>query len=239
MHEGSREREPLLPASRELAGEALPVGVDRGEPDGPLAALGQLGPLEAVDRREEVEVLENGEVLVEREPLRNVSDAPADLFAVRHHVQAVDPGASLRRREETAEDPDERRLAGAVRTEEPVDLAARNAERDAVEGPHLAEVARHPLDLDPVIARRIRHQFSTSRTVAAMPGRSSGARSIATFEPKHWSMRCTRVTTLHGVLSDCVRISTTLPGNSRFGYVSTFSIAICPRRTRPSSGSGT
>src|SRR5262249_445008 len=181
----------------------------------------------------------NGEVLVEREPLRNVSDAPADLFAVRHHVQAVDPGASLRRREETAEDPDERRLAGAVGTEEPVDLTARNPERDAVDGPPLAEVARHPLDLDTVVARRVRHQFSTSRTVEAMPGRSSGARSIATFTPKTWSMRWSSVCTLRGVYSDCVRISTTLPGNSRFGYVSTLSVACCPRWTRPSSGSGT
>ena len=50
-----------------------------------------------------------------------------------------------------------------------------------------------------------------------MPGLSSGVGSIATLTPKTWSIRWSSVWTLRGVYSACVRISTTWPGNSRFG----------------------
>src|SRR5262249_50062693 len=94
---------------------------------------------------------------VERELLRHVADPAPDLLAVRGHVEAVDPRAALRRREQPTEDPNQRGLAGAVRAEQAVDLAAWHAERDLVEGADLAEVAGHALDLDPVLTRRLGH----------------------------------------------------------------------------------
>ena len=122
-------------------------------------------------------------------------------------------GASLRRREQAAEDADERRLARAVGAEQAVDLAARHVQRDLVERANRPEVAGHALAprcrrrsvggcLAPVDRSPGRH--SSSRTVAAMPGFSSGVGSIATFTPNTWSMRWSSVWTLRGVYSACV-----------------------------------
>ena len=53
-------------------------------------------PREAVDARVEVEVLAHREVVVERELLAHVADAPADLLALRRDVEAEHAGACPR-----------------------------------------------------------------------------------------------------------------------------------------------
>ena len=58
------------------------------------------------------------------------------------------------RRQERGQHVHGRRLAGAVRAEEAVDLAGRDGEVDPVDRAHVLELADEPLDLDPVVRLR-------------------------------------------------------------------------------------
>src|SRR5206468_12368315 len=124
-----------------------------------------------------------------------------------------------------------------------VDLPAAHGEGHLVQGPDLAEVAGDAAHLDaealvgPRLGRRHRRAHGTRRTRAAIPGFSSGAGSMATFTPKTCSLRWSTVWMLRGVYSARSRISTTRPGNSRRGNVSTVMAAGWPTRTRPRLGS--
>src|SRR5262249_33010398 len=244
VHERRGEREALLPSAGELAREPMAVGADRGQVDRPLAPLLQLLALQAVDRREEVEGLPDRQGFVEPELLGHVADPPADLFSLFDDVEPVHGRAPFGGRQKAAQDPDEGGLAGPVGAEQPVDFAARNGQGDLVERPDRPEVPGDAVHEDPEIAAdadgrpRRRGAHSTSLTVAAIPGFNSGAGSMATLTPKTWSIRWSSVWTLRGVYSDCVRISTTFPENSRWGHVSTLIAARWPTRTRPSCGSG-
>src|SRR5947199_230073 len=140
--------EALLPAAGERAREAVAVRADVREVDCPFDALATLGAFQAINRAEELEVLHHGEVAIEREGLRDVADVRAHLLAVALDVEAVDGGVAAGRDEKAAEDADERRLAGAVRTEEAEDLAARDLQRDAVERTNGAEVLADVLDVN-------------------------------------------------------------------------------------------
>src|SRR5205814_1985053 len=179
-----------------------------------LDPLATLGALQAINRAEELEVLHHGEVAIERESLRDVADVRAHLLAVALDVEAVDGGVAAGRDEETAEDADERRLAGAVRAEETEDLAARDLQRDAVERADGAEVLADVLDVDADVAvgrrgvpRGARNDsgahsgvpFTPRSTSAAMPGLSFGFGSTITFTANTSSTRCARVCTLRGV----------------------------------------
>src|SRR5262249_19474998 len=241
VHQGGGEGQPLLPAPGELGGQPVPVGIEAGEADGPLPPLPVPLAAQAVGRREEVEVLEGGQVLVERELLGHVADPAPDLLAAPADVEAVDRRVPLGRREQPAEDPDERRLAGAVGAEQAVDLAAGHRQRHLVEGTEAPEIARDLAHLDAVAVvgggRGIAH--GSSRTVAAIPGFSSGAGAISIFTAKTLSLRWLRVWTLRGVYWARGLISTTLPGNVRWGNVSMVRAAAWPLRTRPSRVSGT
>ncbi len=79
---------------------------------------------EPVDAGEEVEVLAHGQILVEREPLAHVADVPADRLALGGDVEAEHGGVARGGGQQAAQDPDQRRLARAVRSEQAVDLAA-------------------------------------------------------------------------------------------------------------------
>ena len=57
VHHGAGQREPLLPAARQLAGEAVLLALEPRHVDGPGLALAGLGPAQAVDAAEEAEVL--------------------------------------------------------------------------------------------------------------------------------------------------------------------------------------
>jgi hypothetical protein len=130
-----------------------------------LGLLGQVEPVdEVVDRRSYVsgaQSAKRGEVL---EVLPDVQ-APVDgAVALEdggqlprrdprrpHGVDAVDGDRSRRRRDESADRFDRRRLAGSVGAEEPDDLARRDLEGHIVEGdevtPRAAPVGlRQPLD---------------------------------------------------------------------------------------------
>src|SRR5262249_26056289 len=112
VHQGGGEGQPLLPTSRELAGKSIAIRADLDQVDGPFATHTSLAPaVDAVDLSEEVEILDHGEVLVEAEALRDVTDASADFFSLSHHVEAVNEGAPLGGFEQAAQNADQRGFA--------------------------------------------------------------------------------------------------------------------------------
>ena len=148
MDGGARQRDALLPATRQRARELLPaVGEPRArEHRVDPRAPGSQG--HAVDARIEGEVLEDGEVLVEAEALGHVADALLDALGLPHDVAARDGPAAAGGIEDAAEHPDEGGLAGAVRAEDAEDLPAADVERDVAHGDELAEAARQVRRVD-------------------------------------------------------------------------------------------
>ena len=78
-------------------------------------------------------------------------DASARAARAGRSASAVEPHLAGGRRVDAGEDADQRRLAGAVRPDEPDDLAALDRERDAGERVHAAEAL---LDVDALEQRR-------------------------------------------------------------------------------------
>jgi hypothetical protein len=158
VHEREREVRPALHAAR----VAADLAVRRlGEAD----ALEQLGPPrgalgggEPVQPALERHVLAPGEEVVERGLLQRGADAAAHLLAVAGDVEAGDRGGARGRRQERREHEDRGRLAGAVRPEEPVDLARRHLEVDPVDRPDAAlELPDEALDDDAPPLSRAAH----------------------------------------------------------------------------------
>src|SRR5207249_12224491 len=89
----------------------------------PTSSIGSPLLRHAVDAAEEVNVLLDREVIVERELLRHVPDVAANGLGVARDVVSADSGAAARRAEQPAENPDRGGLAGAVRPEKSEDLA--------------------------------------------------------------------------------------------------------------------
>ena len=101
---------------------------------------------EVVQAAEHPEVLAAGQVLVDRRVLAGEPDRLPDRLRLAQHVEAGDPRAAGVRPEQRREDAHGRRLAGAVRAEQPEHGALLHLEVDAVERAHLA-LAR-AVDLD-------------------------------------------------------------------------------------------
>src|SRR5262249_6785196 len=80
--------------------------------------------------------------------LRHVADPALDAFGILRDVDAADRRGARGRREQSAQHPDRRRLAGAVAAEEAEDLAATDVERDVVDRDERAEAPRQTADLD-------------------------------------------------------------------------------------------
>src|SRR5262249_21882898 len=95
-------------------------------------------PLDAVELREEAQVLQAAHARVEVLVGEHQVDQRPDARPLPRDVEAEDGGAAAARSRAAAEDADRRRLAGAVVAEQAEDLALGDVERDAVERLHLA-----------------------------------------------------------------------------------------------------
>ena len=107
---------------------------------------------DSIDARVELDVLRHAQVRVERYLLGDVADAGARGGRMAHDVDAVDHDAARARREEAGQHADRRRLAAAVRAEEPEDLACRDRERETVDRGEGSEAA-HEVVADDGVAR--------------------------------------------------------------------------------------
>jgi hypothetical protein len=104
---------------------------------------------DAVQRRLQLDQLGAGHQRVERRLLQRDADPAAHLRRFGCDVVAGDAGVAAGRAQQRHEHPHGRRLAGAVGSEEAVDLARGNLEVDAVDGLQPAlEPSLQPDDLD-------------------------------------------------------------------------------------------
>src|SRR5690606_10276343 len=114
MHHCRGERQPLLPAARQAACELVsPV---REPESGQRVVHKAAARLEGVEPRDEVEVLLDRQVLIEREALRHVADLELDQVGLRQDIVAKTGAAAGVRPEQPADHPYGSRLAGTVRT---------------------------------------------------------------------------------------------------------------------------
>ena len=148
MDERDRQVEAALHAAR--VGRDTPVeGVADVDELGQLAEAARGGrAAQAVKARLQAQQLAAGLFRVNRGGLQSGADREAHLLGLVHHVEAGDARAASRGHEQRAEHPHHRRLAGTVRPEEAVDLAARDRQVDAVDGAQVAEGAGQALGLD-------------------------------------------------------------------------------------------
>ena len=131
VQHGGGQRQALLPAARERAGE-LVRAVGEAEP---LQRLGHplAPPVQGVEAGDEVEVLPDGEILVEAEALGHVADLALDRPRLVDDVVAEAGAAAAVGRQQAAQHADGRGLAAAVGAEEAADLAALDLDAEVVD----------------------------------------------------------------------------------------------------------
>jgi len=119
-------------------GDAYPLPHAAGEAaERPAAGRGEVHQLEqlvdagagaapgkALDRRQVGEELAGAQVGIDAEVLRQVAELPAQLPRIAHDVMALPQHAPRGRPGHGGEDAHQRRLAGAVRTQQPEDARA-------------------------------------------------------------------------------------------------------------------
>ena len=146
MDQAGGEGHALLPSAGKFSRQLLRTV---REPEFLDAFLHQLRPVfHAVHARDKIEILGNGQVLVEAETLRHIADLLLDRFAVVDDIVAEAGAAAGVGAEQAAKHADESRLAAAVGTEKSVDFAGGHLEIDLVDDGVLAEALCHPFDID-------------------------------------------------------------------------------------------
>ncbi|MCU0257349.1 MAG: hypothetical protein MUF60_11485 [Vicinamibacterales bacterium] len=123
------ERELLLHAARQPLRQARAERCELHHVEQPVPASAVLG--HAVNLGEEGDVLVDRQVAVEAEPLREVAHPGGDGVMLPDRVVAEYAEGAAVRPEQAAEQPDRRRLAGAVRADEAEHLAAVHRVRHA------------------------------------------------------------------------------------------------------------
>ena len=108
-------------------------------------ALAQELAVEPVETADELHVLAGGEIGVERHVLGHVADARLGRERALGDLEVADVHAARVALQEPAHHADRRRLPGAVRSEQPVGLAARDREAHVVDRDPVAESAREVL----------------------------------------------------------------------------------------------
>ncbi len=142
MKHGAAERQALLPAARKRRHQRILAAGETRHVDGKAHPLGKLFPGHAIDAAEELEILLDREIAIERELLRHVADVLAHAFRIAGDIDAGDDGAASARPQQAAEDADDGRLPRAIGTEEAHDFALGDLEAHMVDGDEIAE----PLD---------------------------------------------------------------------------------------------
>src|SRR5690349_11818961 len=101
-----------------------------------------------MQRRDEIQIFGGRQAVVQRARLRDVSDALLDLERLRHDVKTGDDSMSVTRLDHPGENFYRRRLASAVRSEEPDDLTRTHAQTQPIERQRRAVSPREVLGLN-------------------------------------------------------------------------------------------
>ena len=162
MQQRAFEREPLAHAARE-PGHFVAAALRQARRFERLRDDGDR--LDAVQPREELQVLARRQLGIEMELVSEQADAAADLGTrlACQPVAVADDAAG--RRHQRGQHADDGGLAGAVGTEQPQNVAGVDGERDARNRPAPAEVTRHVGQLDALEVK----------AHAAMPARPAGS----------------------------------------------------------------
>src|SRR2546425_1526761 len=159
VHESLDQHDLALVASRVLP--KLAAGVE-------VEAIDQLLEVRLVDAaskiREVLKDLAAREVRVEGRLAGHVADQPFDVDRLLPAVESGDPGSARVGAQERHQDADGRRLARAVGTEEPEDLAFAYLQRDVYDATLASVPLRQSLDLDD----RCRHLLCLLRLQRSM-----------------------------------------------------------------------
>jgi hypothetical protein len=136
-----RECQALLHAKRQLACDAGCGSTEVEAAQGGVDGVRLRCAAEAVDAREEAEVLQHGEFRVQRKTLCHVADASARFRRCSQKVRACDLRLARGGTKQAAQHAEDSGLAGAVRTQQAEDLAASDGETDVIHCGEGAEAA--------------------------------------------------------------------------------------------------
>ena len=114
----------------------------------PFDAFALAAAAKPVGAGEEIQILDDGELAIERELLRDVADLLPGRGAGVVQVDAGDAQRAAACRQQTAEHAERRRLAGPVGPEQTEDLAAVDLEVDMIDGDERAEFSDEVADFD-------------------------------------------------------------------------------------------
>ena len=132
------------------------------------AALEARG-LEAVNAAIELQILRDGQIVVQAEILRHVADSLADSFRIGADIEPFDVSLAATERQKAGEHFDDRRFSAAIGAEETEDFASLDAEADIVDRSKVAEAAHEMLGRDGRFAVRLRsriHGFNSPLSVS-------------------------------------------------------------------------
>jgi hypothetical protein len=145
------ERQPLLPAAGEFAGKLLLAAVEADALDHVARGAACIG--QAIEPRDELQILPHREILIEAEALRHVADLALDLVGVAANVEAEAGPLAGVGRQQAAEHADGRGLAASVRAEEAIDRAALDLHREVMHDLAAAKRLRQAGDIDGDVRR--------------------------------------------------------------------------------------
>ena len=136
-------------------------------------------PTHVVEPPDHLEVLEAGHVLVDGGVLARNADLSAQPRGIGEDVDAVHPGGTAVGPEESGQDPQRRRLAGAVRPEQAEHRARLDGQVDATKSLYRAVALAKSLSL----YRRCGHRFTLAKERLGTSGRPALVSSV-------WPERC-------------------------------------------------
>ncbi len=104
--------------------------------------------VESIDAAVELQILQYGEVGIEAELLRHVTDTPFDQLGIELHIVSEDGRVTGGGREDSKQHADDCRLATAIGTEQAEDRTTADLKAHIADGNQAAEVSREMPHID-------------------------------------------------------------------------------------------
>lgn len=165
MQQNSGESQTLGLSARERVSVRIAFEVEVDDLEHFVATLATGWALDAVCRGEELQVLDDGHVIIYAEEVRHVAHQSPNLFGVGVDRVVTDVGFSVRRCQQRGDDAHRGGLARAVGTDEAEEVPLLQFQVDPADGVHVAIFFRqvdssdHVSDyLFPCTGKTIRHQ---------------------------------------------------------------------------------